>query len=464
MTVPAQNPQTVKQPQMQQQEWFQHLLEDSTLADNENLVSLNKFRLSARQSMKTAPVLNRKQEAWRYNRVDEIFKNNFDLKLDAELKDFSNINEAIIENHQLPQLNSLKLVFVNGCFDKAMSNINHLPDGVILSSIAATLRENPELLNGWFKANDKYAEQPFNALNNALFKDGMYLHIGKRVKLDRPIEIIYLNSKKTRSLQHDGSMLLTRNIIHLQAGASAQLVEYFISKQNNKYFYNNVTEILLAEKAQLKHTRIQDESRMAYHLSSLYVSQKKHSKYHSSSFAFGGCWAKTDYKVEFEAQQSECDLYGLYTVGNQQLIDFHLDVQHSVPSCCSREKFKGLIYGKGRAVFDGRILVAKQAQHSDAALTNDNLLLVKDAEVYTKPQLEIYADDVKCSHGTTVGRLDPQQVFYLRSRGIDEAHARRMLCQGFSEDVVESVELEEVRIYLAKKIASTLNETDQQTV
>jgi Fe-S cluster assembly protein SufD len=144
-------------------------------------------------------------------------------------------------------------------------------------------------------------------------------------------------------------------------------------------------------------------------------------------------------------------------VGDKQLTDFHLDVRHSVPACASREQFKGVLYGKGRAVFDGRILVEKQAQHSDAQLTNDNLMLTRNAEVDTKPQLEIYADDVKCSHGTTVGQLDPQQVFYLRSRGIDETAARKMLCIGFASEILDSIEVPALRDAATGKLHATLN-------
>ncbi len=177
------------------------------------------------------------------------------------------------------------------------------------------------------------------------------------------------------------------------------------------YFNNTLSEIVLGDGATLMHYRVQEESRSAWHLSSLYLSQAQHSRYRGTTLAFGGAWSRTDYNAHFMHAGAECDLNGLYTVGDRQLTDFHLDVQHSVPGCRSRERFKGILYGKGRAVFDGRILVDKQAQLSDAQLTNDNLMLTRDAEVDTKPQLEIYADDVKCSHGTTVGQLDPDAGF-----------------------------------------------------
>jgi len=446
--------------QQLQREWFQQLLVSGDLDEDNNMDWLRMLREDARQSIKTLPVLHRKQEAWRYNRVDNIFKNNFDPhfypQFDPLIDSGLDIDKVSIKDYLLPSFDSYQLVFVNGRCAEVLSDISELPDGVILDSVAAAIRTMPEQLAHYFE--HKHNEQLFNALNNALFNDGVYLHIDQSVKLDRPVEIIYINSNQTPSEQHDGSIIQTRNIIDLDVGTSATVMEYFISSHNNeKYFHNNVTDIVVADDAQLKHVRLQDESRMAHHLSSMYVTQNKHSHYHSTSIALGGAWSKTNINVDFKAQQAECDLHGLYTVGDQQLTDFHLDVLHRVPSCRSREQFKGILYGKGRAVFDGRILVDKQAQHSDAALTNDNLLLVHDAEVDTKPQLEIYADDVKCSHGTTVGRLDPQQLFYLRSRGIAEHDARKMLCQGFASEIIDGIEHAMLRDYMSEKISRTLN-------
>jgi len=443
--------------QQQQREWFQQLLVSDDVDSNNKIDWLHQLKDDARQSIKALPALNKKQEAWRYNRVDNIFNNTFDTQFDMSRE----INKATIKDYLLPSFDSYYLVFINGRCAAALSDINELPDGVILGSVRVAIRTKPEQLMHCFDRNHQHNNQVFNALNNALFYDGVYLHIDKSVKLDRPIQIVYLNSNQSRSLQYDGSMIQTHNIIDLGVGASATVLEHFIDSQNNneKYFHNNLTEIVLAKDAELKHTRLQDESRTAHHLSSVYVTQKKRSHYHSTSFAFGGVWAKTNYTVNFTAEQAECDLQGFYAVGDQQLTDFHLDVQHRVPGCRSRENFKGIVYGKGRAVFDGRILVDKQAQHSDSALTNDNLLLVNDAEVDTKPQLEIYADDVKCSPGTTVGRLDQQQLFYLRSRGITEGNARKMLCQGFASDIIDSIDRAGVRDYVSGKLLYAVNKS-----
>ena len=253
-------------------------------------------------------------------------------------------------------------------------------------------------------------------------------------------------------------MTQIRNIITLGVGTKVTLVERFIGTDQDQYFHNNLSDILLAEGASLKHYRVQDESPEAYHLSNLSIAQQKNSRYYSSHMAFGAAWSKTDININFKDEGAKCLLNGLYVVGDQQLTDFHIDVRHSVPACTSKEHFKGILYGKGRAVFDGHILVDKQAQHTDAQLSNDNLMLTRDAEVDTKPQLEIYADDVKCAHGTTVGQIDPQQLFYMRSRGLSETTAYKLLCLGFAGEIIDSIEEKILSEHVSKKLVQILDE------
>jgi Fe-S cluster assembly protein SufD len=208
----------------------------------------------------------------------------------------------------------------------------------------------------------------------------------------------------------------------------------------------------------MRHYRLQDESRQAYHMQHLSISQGRDSLYKSSSLSAGSAWARNNIQVLLNEPGAECHLDGLYTVGQQQLNDFHLDIRHAVPHCTSHANFKGLIHGKGRGVFDGGIYVAKDAQQTDAHLSNKNLMLCRDAEIDTKPQLEIYADDVKCSHGTTVGQIDPEQIFYLRSRGIAEIEARKMLSMGFAREALQGIEIDSVQQYADRYISTMLSQ------
>ena len=407
-------------------------------------------RTAARQAVADLPALDRKQEAWRYTSIEALLKHRFRPVSDAADMPTLDVSDCL-----LPEFDSYRLVFVNGRCDPKLSSIEGLPDGVSLGSLRTALTSDPERLATWFgNTTANHSANVFTAMNTALVNDGVFVHVENQVQLDRPIEVIYLSQ-----VDDDPLLMQARNLIVLDAGAEATLVERFIGFGQSAYFHNNLTEISVGKSASLKHCRVQNESRCAYHLSSLCLSQQAQSRYHGTTLAFGGAWARTEYNTSFKQEGAVCELNGLYTVGDQQLTDFHLDVRHSVPGCASREQFKGVLYGKGRAVFDGRILVEKQAQHSDAQLTNDNLMLTRNAEVDTKPQLEIYADDVKCSHGTTVGQLDPQQVFYLRSRGIDETAARKMLCLGFAAEVLDSIEVPALRDAATRTLSDTLNAT-----
>jgi Fe-S cluster assembly protein SufD len=244
--------------------------------------------------------------------------------------------------------------------------------------------------------------------------------------------------------------------VRLDAGAQASLVERYVSLGDALYCTNAVMEVVLGRDAVLKHERLQMESRNAFHITGFYLLQDENSHYSGINIGLGARWARTDLNTRFRGEHAECVLHGLYLAGDGQLLDYHLDVEHAVPNCRSEENFKGLLTGQGRAVFDGRVLVAKAAQKSDAAMSNRNLMLSEQAEIDTKPQLEIHADDVKCSHGTTVGQIEPEMLFYLRSRGIDASQARRMLCLGFAGEIIDRLGAEAVREHVAEAVGQRL--------
>lgn len=405
-------------------------------------------RKRAEQSLSRLPVLNRKQEAWRYTSVEGLMKTRFI----AASPDITDLERVDLNEWALPSQDSYRLVFLNGRCVPQLTMLDGISTGVKFGSLRAVLLTDPEMLSVWFGQVASHDTNIFTALNTALVNDGLFLHIDRAVELDRPLEVIYLSTSGDQPV-----MMQPRNLIVLESAARATLVEHFIGTDEAHYFHNNLTEIVVGEKASLRHYRIQNESHESSHLSSLYLSQDANSHYQGTTLAFGGAWARTDYNTTFRQEGANCELSGLYTVGDNQLTDFHLDVRHSVPACKSREQFKGILYGKGRAVFDGRVLVDRQAQRSDAHLKNDNLMLTRNAEIDTKPQLEIYADDVKCSHGTTVGQIEPEQLFYLRSRGIDSASARKILSLGFAGEIIDNIGLEPLREYAYEKLTTTLN-------
>jgi len=413
---------------------------------------LERWRGHAAEQFETLGFPTRKHEAWRYTSLDALLGQSFAPVTEP----FTALDDPDIDGLVSADGDSYLLVIANGRLVPGLSRLHGLPAGVRVQSLHEALASDPQRLADWLGRAAGEPRHAFSALNSALLNDGLFVHVQAGCTVDKPIEVLFL------SLALDDDILAQpRSLVVLGAGASATLVERYASSGTSVYFNNALVEVLLDRHARLQHYRVQDESVNAYHVSALHVRQAGESHYAGTSLALGGAWSRTDCNVDFEAGGARSELRGLYLVGDRRFADFHLDVRHSVPDCASREQFKGVVLGRGRAVFDGRILVERDAQRSDAHLSNANLLLSRNAEVDTKPQLEIYADDVKCSHGTSVGQLDPQQLFYLRSRGIAEADARKMLCLGFAAEVLEGCAVAGLKEQLQARLGEQLDQAAQ---
>jgi Fe-S cluster assembly protein SufD len=406
---------------------------------------LAQYRRDAEASLQQLGFPQRRQEAWRYTSVDRLLQQDFVPAGTA-------LPEIDLDAFLLPQLDAHRAVFVNGRFVAGLSSLETLPAGVAVGSLKQQVERNPIVPARWLGRAAGAPQHAFSALNTAAIDDGLIITVAQGKKLDRPIEVLHLTTAQGAPI-----VAPSRNLLLLEAGAQATLVERFASPDASLYFNNTLSEIILQEDAGLDHVWLQEESPAAFHLHSLFVNQHARSRYRNTGFALGGAWARTELNIEFLGAAAAAELDGLFVTGERQLTDTHIDIRHSVPGCRSHTNCKGLLHGKGRAVFDGRIEVKSHASKTDAHLHNANLLLSRSAEVDTKPQLEIYADDVKCSHGTTVGQLDPAQLFYLRSRGIDAAEARRLLCLGFAGEIIDRCGIaplrERVRTAVADRLA-----------
>ncbi len=408
---------------------------------------LEQKRNSASEAMARGGFPSKKSEAWRYTGLDSLLQTDFNVNLEP----FTALIPSDLDDVTIEGLDAYRLVFANGRLVEALSQLEGLPEGVRVQSLRALLESEPEQAAQWLHSAASDEGHVFNNLNTALINDGLVVIIPRDMQLDKPIEALFLSEGL-----EDAIVAQPRNLVVLEEGARATLIERQASFGQSMYFNNSVSELLLAPRAELTHYRLQEESTGAFHLSSLFLRQQAGSVYRSTSIALGGAWSRTDFNVDFQGEGANCELDGLYLAGDRQLVDFHLNVMHHVPGCTSRENFRGILHGKGRAVFDGRILVSQDAQKTDAQLSNNNLLLTRSAEVDTKPQLEIYADDVKCSHGTTVGQLDPQHLFYLRSRGIEAGEARKILCLGFAREIFDSCDIEGVRERAERRLHDAL--------
>ncbi|MES9970907.1 MAG: Fe-S cluster assembly protein SufD [Candidatus Thiodiazotropha sp.] len=386
---------------------------------------------------------NTRQEAWRYTSVEGLLQKGYFPKADAQT---SPADVAI--NGLLEEPMAARMVFVDGIYHAGLSMPNQQP-GLNLLSLRSAMAAADQSVLGSVGNLSGMGDHAFAASNMATLQDGVVIQLSPGVVIEQPIELLHISTGKG-----NGQAQQIRHLIELEADASLNLIERYLSTTDeNDYFNNIVWEISLAQGASLSHQRVQQESTQAYHLCDLHVDIRGGARYVGVNAALGGAWSRTHLHNRFSGEEAECELDGLYLTGDGQLADFHLDVDHRVPRCRSHENFKGILYGTGRAVFDGLIQVRAEAQKSQADLHNANLMLSRRAEVDTKPQLVILADDVQCSHGTTVGQLDQQALFYLRSRGIDAEHARRMLCLGFASEIIDKFESQSLRQEIGNDIA-----------
>jgi Fe-S cluster assembly protein SufD len=344
------------------------------------------------------------------------------------------------------------LVFVNGIYSEALSALGGLPAGVRVSSLSEALRGNGDLLQAHLGRHAPLEGSPFTALNTAFLADGGLVHVGAGVDLAAPVHLLFVASAGV-----EGAVAHPRNLVVVEHGARASIIESYVTlAPGQTYWTNPVTEVAVAAGAWVEHTRIQRESERAYHVGLTHVDQQRDSHYRSFSLTMGAALARHNLHVRLNDENIETLMYGLYLTRGEQVADNHTAIYHDQPSCRSWEVYKGILDGRSRAVFNGKVFVKPEAQKTDAKQTNRNLLLSDDARVNTKPQLEIFADDVKCTHGATVGRLDEVARFYARSRGIPAAAADRLLTYAFAAEVVDEVALAPVREELDRLVLDRL--------
>jgi Fe-S cluster assembly protein SufD len=382
-----------------------------------------------------------KQEAWKYTAIDGLLEREFEPRDGAGV-----FHQPAVTRQFLKQPVAGRLVFVDGVYQPELSACE--TTGVTLGSLRAAMAAGERKVLSAVGALSGVGEHGFAALNLATLNDGAVIQVDAGVQVEQPIELLHVTTRGAA-----GRTLRSRHMVLLEAAASANLIERYLTLDSEVGCFNNlVCEVSLAKGARLIHQRVQMESSQTYHLSDVHLGLAAAARYQGVQASLGAIWSRTLLHNRFVESGACCELDGLYLAGDGQLTDIHLDVDHAVPQCDSRENFKGILYGAGKAVFDGLIQVREQAQKSQAHLHNANLMLSRRAEIDTKPQLVILADDVQCSHGTTVGRLDPQAVFYLRSRGLDEQRARHLLCLGFASEVVERFTGESLRHQLTEVI------------
>ncbi|HEY4658357.1 MAG TPA: Fe-S cluster assembly protein SufD [Gemmatimonadaceae bacterium] len=333
-----------------------------------------------------------------------------------------------------------RMVFVNGRFEPSLSAFAALPAEVTVMTLAEALKESPELVAEHLGKLAGYREHTFTALNTALMQDGVVIHVPRGVVVSEPVHVIHVTDA-----QAEGAAVHPRTLVVVEALAQLALVESYVGLGSASHFTNAVAEVEVGNGARVHHYKIQCESTEAFHVGTVQVSQGRDSVYHGFSFATGAALSRTNVYTKLVGEGAETRLNGLYLVDGTQHADHQTFVEHLAPSCASRELYKGVLDGSSHGVFNGKVYVHPAAQKTDGKQTNHALLLSEQARVDTKPQLEIFADDVKCTHGATVGRLDQLALFYMKSRGIGAEHARALLTYAFAAEVLETIELDTLR-------------------
>ena len=342
-----------------------------------------------------------------------------------------------------------QIVFVNGRYRSELSTVGALPGGAKVLPLSEALRAHASLLEPHLGRYTEFEHAPFAALNTALFDEGAFVYLPRGTAVDQPIHLLYV-ATESNSGSHP------RTLIVAEENSQATLVESYAGAENVVYFTNAVTEVVLGEHALVDHYKLQRESDSAFHIAQMNVRLKRSSVFSSHSITFGGAITRNDVNAFLAGEFIECTLNGLYLGDGRRVVDNHTSIDHAMPYCNSHEIYKGILDGHSRGVFNGKIFVRQDAQKTDAKQTNRTLLLSEGAQINTKPQLEIFADDVKCTHGATVGQLNENQLFYLRARGIPLEDARALLVYAFAGEIVSRIKVEPVRDALDKQLLSRL--------
>jgi len=407
---------------------------------------LCEFRKRAMDRFSELGVPTKRIEDWRFTNVAALATRPYQNVQSVSLG--SDAAKGLLDSAKLDD-EFHRLVFVNGHFVSQWSTQHELPAGVVIENLATSIRENNVNVEDRLAIDVGGEDAAFVALNAAFVNDGASIDIPDGITVDRPIHLVFLSVESGATVCHP------RNLIRLGKGSRAAVIESYYGREGEGYFTNAVTQVEVAESANFDHYKLQHEQTDSLHIALTHVDQKDSSEFRSHYFSFGSLLARNELNCMLDGEYIVATLNGLYMPTGKQLMDCRTRIDHAKPNCNTYELYKGILDDHAKGVFNGKIFVHQDAQKTDAKQSNQALLLSDDAVVNTKPQLEIYADDVRCTHGATIGELDEQALYYLRSRGVTLPLARKMLIFAFANDVVQGVEVPAVRQRLENILLSS---------
>jgi Fe-S cluster assembly protein SufD len=393
-------------------------------------------------------------EEWKYTNVAPIVRGNFTPVLARNGSKTADGNWGASFAYE--ETRDSRAVFVHGVFQEELSSLTALPEGVVAMELSKALLsdEHGKVVRAQLESGFQLDENGFTRLNTALFSSGLFLRIPNGLSVEQPIHLQFIGQSG-----NNGALpaAFPRVLILAEPNSSATIIETYASPDDSVYLTNAIVDVVLGSGARLEHYRVQRESASAFHVATTRADLGANAVYDATSINFGAALSRHSIDVRMDHEGAECSVDGLYMMDGSQHTDTHSVIDHRQPHCRSHQLYKGILDGKSRAVFNGKVFVRHGAQQTDARQTNKNLLLSKDARIDTKPQLEIFADDVKCTHGAAVGQLDEDEIFYLESRGIRTELARNLLTYGFAEEVIEKIRIDSIRRELDAAVLNRLH-------
>ena len=387
-----------------------------------------------------------KTEAWKYTNITKVLAHDFALQLKPTATAESDLTPFLI-----PGLDAYVAVFINGHFDAARSALGGLPEGVIVMSLAQAKEVHADLFNHHFAQYADHRKEVFTALNTAFTHDGLFVYVPRNTVVEKPIFALHLIEAEA------DTFLLPRHLIIAERSAQVQIIEHCQGQTEAKTFSNTVTECFVGANAHVDHYKIQDDGPNASQVNTLHAYQEGNSYFSTLTATISGAVVRNNLHFLPNAENCETHLLGLTLANGKTHVDNHTLVDHAQPNCFSNELYKGILDENATGVFNGKVLVRQDAQKTNAYQSNKSVVLTETARMFSKPELEIYADDVKCSHGATTGQLDAEAMFYLRTRGLTKEKARMLLLHAFARDVLDEIKNEPLRAYLDAKVEALLH-------
>lgn len=414
---------------------------------------LTDLRKVSWQQFKTLGFPTKNQEAWRFTDLGSFLKQTY-LPFQAPAV----LEEAPIKPYFYPEAEQTRLVFVNGIFSAALSSVHKLPQGVVVSDLQTVLNDQPEQLQPWLTQALSQEDNSFLALNTALFTDGAFVFVPAQVVLESPVQLVFLTHHK----EQEPRMAYPRSLIVLEEGAQLTLSSSFVGlPESTSYFNNAVMDILVGQDAKLDYTYLQAESGNALQILNTRLSLQDKAEARVISASLGSQLTRHELSVDLKGQSASCSLNGVAVLNGTTQFHDHIVMAHEQPNSNSEQLYKSILNGQSKSEFDGIIVIHEGAVQTDASQLNRNLLLSDDARAYTRPQLRIDVDDVKCSHGATVGQLQEDEIFYLESRGISSQTAQQILTFAFAEEIVEKIKVPTLRKQLSRLILEALSQNTE---